>query len=454
MILSASTGFWFCCRKVLNKAAPTALVLGLVACAQQPGTDTAANTSSDVVGPNTLNVADAAIQSGDPYMALSITQSVLKDNPDNVDALVHEGNAYYALNRCLPAEAAYQTALKYDAKSSPAETGLGRCLLKSDPAAAEKAFLAAVAADPGNAAAWSDIGVARDLQGNFKGAVGPYQKSILINPGSTATVVDLGLSLAISGHGPEALQYLGPLATSQEATPKIREDYAVALIASGEDERARDILAVDLPPDQVQQAMDGFSALISNSIQQLPAPPPPRATQPIVATPPVSEAPVPPTTSAPAAAEADTVSAPHVVEAKTVPVPASVQHMAAVPLTTNTLEPKADTGPVVPYVADTGGAPVPVQQLAAPAARTSASGTVAVQLGALDSVDAAKVQWNQISAAAPSLFHDKSPDISEAVVKGKTYYRLRVDGFANQLDAARFCGEVSAAGDACTVADF
>ncbi len=39
-----------------------------------------------------------------------------------------------------------------------------------------------------------------------------------------AAEVNLGLSSAPSGKGPEALQYLGPLATGQAATPKIRAD--------------------------------------------------------------------------------------------------------------------------------------------------------------------------------------------------------------------------------------
>ena len=440
-------------RKALRQAVPAFLALvGLAACTQPQ--NSAVNASTGSVGPNTLNVADAAISGGDPNMALSISQSVLKEDPDNVDALVHEGDAYYALNRCLPAQAAYQTALQFDAKSSPAETGLGRCLLKTDPADAEKAFMAAVAADPGNGAAWSDIGVARDLQGNFNGAVQPYQQSILINPGSVATVVNLGLSLALSGHGAEALQYLGPLATGQEATPKIREDYAAALIAAGDDEKARSVLAIDLPPDQVQQAMDGFSALIANSISNPAPPPPPAPTQPVVASPPVSATPTPLATNSPAPPPAAPLPPP-VVTPPSAPPPVSNDPNAAY------------TGPSpIPGAvsSSTPGPASPPPKPLAPAANAASTapmptvsnppGSFAVQLGALNSSPAASDQWNKITASAPSLFQGKSPDIREAVVKGRTYYRLRVDGFSSNVDAARFCGEVSAAGYACTVANF
>lgn len=233
-------------------------ILILAACTQQ-----STGPAPVAAGPDTLNVADAAIAGGDPSMALSVSQSVLQSDPGNVDALIHEGDAYYALQRGPSAIAAYTLALKTDPKSSLAETGLGRCLIKTDPKSAEAAFAQAVQDDPGNAAALNDLGVARDLQQNFAGAADAYQQALLAQPGLISAEVNLGLSLALSGNGQEALQYLGPLATSQDATPKIRQDYAAALVASGRDSEARTVLSIDLPPGQVDSAMAGFNAVIA-----------------------------------------------------------------------------------------------------------------------------------------------------------------------------------------------
>jgi Flp pilus assembly protein TadD len=255
----------------MKRSAPifACLILTLAACTpQQSGPQPQADASA---APDTLNVADAAIAGGDPSMALSVSQSVLQTNPHDVDALIHEGDAYYALQRCTDAVAAYTLALGADPKSSEAETGLGRCLLKTDPKAAEAALTLAVQDDPGNAAALDDLGIARDLQGNFAGAVAPYQQALLAQPGSVAAEVNLGLSLALSGNGPEALQYLGPLATGPDATARIRENYAAALVASGRDDEARRVLNVDLPPDQVDSAMAGFTAILANAQQPLSA---------------------------------------------------------------------------------------------------------------------------------------------------------------------------------------
>ncbi len=419
----------------------------LAGCVQeQSGGSTAPSAQ---VSPSTLNVADAAIAGGDPNMALSVSQSVLATDSTNVDALVHEGDAYYALGRCPAADAAYQLALDHDAKAGAAETGLGRCLLKTDPAAAEAALEAAVQDDPGNAAAWNDLGIARDLRGNFAGAVHPYQQALLANPALTAAEVNLGLSLALSGNGPQALQYLGPLATGQGATPKIREDYAAALVASGRSDEAKQVLAVDLPPDQVISAMDGFTALIAQS--QIP-PPPPASPAPTVTSVPVDQ--VASTPMQPAAGPApltpaaplppDTSTAAYVPDNST----AAYTGPSPIPVTASSSTPGPVTEPVPALKAVAAASPPP-----APVA-TSASGTDSVQLGALNSSDAAQRAWKTITGATPALFTGKSPDIQSATVNGKTFYRLRVGGFASKADAAKFCGEVSAAGNACTVANF
>ena len=429
----------------------------LAGCAQTQAT-TAPTPVSSAVGPDTLNVADAAIAGGDPNMALSISQSVLATDAGNVDALVHEGDAYYALDRCPPAEAAYELALQHDAKATAAETGLGRCLLKTDPRAADAAFSSAVQDDSGNAAAWNDIGIARDLEGNFAGAVNPYQQALLANPAMTAAEVNLGLSLALSGNGPEALQYLGPLATGQDSTPKIREDYAAALVADGRPDEARQVLAVDLPPDQVNRAMDGYSALIAQSLQPpppLPAPPPTVANVPTAT---VAQAPIlQSTTPAPPAALSPAVISPAAPPQPAAPAYVPDNSTAAytgpspIPVTASSSMP----GPVAPATTPApqmAPAPAPAASITPPPA--ASTGGTSVQLGALNTPTAAEREWRNISGATPALFSGREPEILPATVNGKTFYRLRLGGFGSAADAQAFCGKVLATGNACTVANF
>jgi Flp pilus assembly protein TadD len=350
------------------------LALTLAGCAQTqtqtPAPATSANESSGV-----MNVVDAAIAGGDPSMALKVSQTVLASDPHNLDALYHEGAAYYAMNRCMDAIAVYKVALTVDQKSSEADVGIGRCLLRRDAVTAEQMFEAAVANDPDNASALNDLGIARDLQANHAGAQQAYQQALLLQPGSVSTEVNLGMSLALSGDGPDALQYLGPLATSQEATPKIREDYAAALVAAGRPDEARAVLAIDLPADGVQQLMADFALAISTpppaaaptvapAVSAPAAPAPieaqPLATQAVAPMPVASAAPVPvaPSPAAPSPA-APSPAAP----VKAGPPPAA-QADAAPP-------PAAPTAP--PVVVSTAAAPAS----AAPAGAAAAGAALA-----------------------------------------------------------------------------
>jgi Flp pilus assembly protein TadD len=422
-----------------------------------PQPQSTADMVSTTPQPAELNVADAAIAGGDPSMALSVSQSVLKDNPDNVQALVHEGDAYYALGRCPASEAAYQLALTQDPKSTAAETGLGRCLLKTDPAAAEAALMQAVQDDPGNADALNDLGIARDLQGNFAGAVDPYRRALLANPGDEAAEVNLGLSLALSGDGPAALQYLGPLATGPGANAKTREDYAAGLVAIGRIAEAKRVLSVDLAPDQADAAIAGFSAVIANAQAPLPASPPQQQaapTAPQVQTASVSVAPLPgspaPLTPSPpppvppmTAPPADNAPQnPNAAYTGPSPIAGAVSSSTGTP-------PPASAAPMAPHHPEAAAPATPAASMAG-----SAAGAYQVQLGALASQDDAQHQWDRISGAMPALFSDKQPEIRAATVNGRTYYRLRTGNFDSKADAAKFCGEVSAAGNACTLANF
>ncbi|OYV24321.1 MAG: hypothetical protein B7W99_02940, partial [Rhodospirillales bacterium 20-58-10] len=447
----------------------------LAACAKTPVQMPASTDGNG--GPGALNVADAAIAGGDPTMALSVSQSALESDPNNVDALIHEGNAYYALGRCPAAEAAYNLALTHDPKSSPAETGLGRCFIKTDPVQAEHALVLAVQDDPGNAAAFNDLGIARDLEGNFAGAVEPYRKALVAQPGMKAAEINLGLSLALSGNGQEALQYLGPLATSQTATPKIREDYSAALVATGQIAEARHVLSIDLPPSDVDKAIDGFNAIIADAQQPLPAsePPAPPTTPQVpttavttttlttpapsaaTVTPPTATPPTPPSSATPAqiapsltstnTSTSTTITSPAAPPAA--PSASDVADITAPPPDTSSSAANTPSPAVIaPPVA------VPPSATTADSSATAAPGMYQVQLGALPSQAQAQHIWDKLSSANPALFADKTPNIESATVKGKTYYRLRTGSFATKADAGKFCGEVSAAGSVCTLANF
>ena len=103
--------------------------------------------------------------------------------------------------------------------------------------------------------------------------------------------------------------------------------------------------------------------------------------------------------------------------------------------------------------------PVALELAAAPAAPSDAAaeieiagleaGTRLVQLGAFDAPDLARAEWDRLAATYPEFFASRDRIIQEAVTGGRTFFRLRAHGFADLMDARRFCTALLAEGSAC-----
>lgn len=71
-------------------------------------------------------------------------------------------------------------------------------------------------------------------------------------------------------------------------------------------------------------------------------------------------------------------------------------------------------------------------------------GTRLVQLGAFDTPEIARAQWNQLSAQFSPFMEGKKRIVMEAKSGGRTFYRLRAQGFEDIGDARRFCSALVA----------
>ncbi len=78
-----------------------------------------------------------------------------------------------------------------------------------------------------------------------------------------------------------------------------------------------------------------------------------------------------------------------------------------------------------------------------------AAGTRLVQLGAFDDPEQARLEWDRLAAAYPEFFASRDRIVQEAVSGGRTFFRLRAHGFADLMDARRFCTALLAEGAAC-----
>ncbi len=208
-----------------------------------------------------LRVADIELASGAPEAALQVAQDLATRQPRDAAVLIRLGQANAALGRRQAAETSFRQALTYQPGRLDAAFGLARLHLGNDPAKALKELQLLAVRQPGDARILTDLGVAYDLEAQPRDAQSSYRKAIDIDPSLVSTQVDLGLSLALSGHPTEALKILGPLAQAADVAPRVREDYAVAATLAGHTDDAVAILGHELPREQVLAAVTAYQAL-------------------------------------------------------------------------------------------------------------------------------------------------------------------------------------------------
>lgn len=105
--------------------------------------------------------------------------------------------------------------------------------------------------------------------------------------------------------------------------------------------------------------------------------------------------------------------------------------------------------PASATVADVTAAPTPAP--VAPTVTTAAIpvGTKLVQLGAYPSPETAAAAWTKLESDFSDYLSGKEQLIQEASSGGRTFYRLRAQGFAELSDARRFCAALEAGNADC-----
>jgi hypothetical protein len=207
--------------------------------------------------------------------------------------------------------------------------------------------------------------------------------------------VNLALSLAMSGRADDAAPLVRPLASAPNASRSPRHDLAAVLATGGDRSEAERILAQDLPPDQVNQALSIFAA----------------------ANPPSSVA--------------------RTIDAPSAPPVASPNNSASAA--------QANAAP-----ADTAAANAdPVSAVSTSAGPAGARPMV--QLGSLVSSDSAAAEWHRMQKQMPGLLADRRPIVVQSENTRGARWNVRTAGFAGTGEARDFCQAVKARGLSCYV---
>ncbi len=371
-----------------------------------------------------LRVADAALVAGAPEVALRVADLTLERDPRNVEALVTKGDTLYAMGLREEARTAYRQAVNLDPTLAVAQLGLGRTLVQSDPAAAETAFLAAVASRPDDSAALNDVGIARDLLGRHAEAQEAYRRALAIAPAAADVKVNLGLSLALTGNRSAAVEVLREAAAVPEAIQGRGKELAAALALAGDAVGAHQLASAGVP----QAGAPSIAAA------EIPRPPIMAGREEPVAAKPKQDKPVAARLLTPierddpdvlpGIAKAPVAAVGHVdLESPGGDTPDALVGMAPLRVSKSSKDPVAVDSPQ------------PSSKLAFPAPETGAF----VQLASLHSLDDARYEWRRLTRRFSDLLSGHTPVIVQADALGQTYWCLRTFGFTDLEGATAMC---------------
>jgi Flp pilus assembly protein TadD len=292
--------------------------------------------------------------------------------------------------------------------------------------------------------------------------------------GEIATA-DLGLALALAGQPERGIHLMSNAIRAGDNTAKMRQNLAYSYALAGRWREARLMAAQDVPADQLNDRIEQWALMASPdawhtrvaALLQVPAgiSDAGQPTQLALANNPSIEQLASRATAvaaadsaelAPLALASTPVSAAPVVESvrEEAPVPARVNDFQAAFATPSPVAQDAARFVQSPVVQPTPARTAARSVAAAtapgvPASRAAASGdgTHLVQLGSFSSEQGARRAWGIYVRNYPELAgHDMV--ISEAVVRGKRYWRVSAAGFGRSSSNA-MCGRVKASGNGC-----
>ncbi|HLV06120.1 MAG TPA: tetratricopeptide repeat protein, partial [Croceibacterium sp.] len=369
-----------------------------------------AGCTTQAAPPATLSAtkAEQALASGKHSQAIEHAEAAVLAEPHNAEYRSILASAYLDAGRFASAETTYKDAMQLGDQS------------------------------PRNALS---LALALSAQGKYPDA------AALLNQweGRIATS-DLGLALALAGQPERGIHLMSNAIRSGENTAKMRQNLAYSYALAGRWREARLMAEQDVPADQVGDRIEQWAAMAAPeawhvriaSLLDVPAHAA-DAGQPVqlalANTPSIDQL----------AAEATALAAVDVPE----PAPlAAVTPGGELPALAAPAQPSFEAAfatpapaPAVPQAPRVAQAPV-AQPAPAPrngavtaAAAQRAEGTHLIQLGSFSSEQGARRAWSVFTKRYPALSGHEMV-ISEAVVRGKRYWRVSAAGFARSSAAS------------------
>ncbi|EKE09336.1 MAG: hypothetical protein ACD_16C00192G0018 [uncultured bacterium] len=213
--------------------------------------------ASDIISPPhtehpKLITAQMARSRGDVPEAIHDFREVIKEDVLCEPAYIGLGFSLLDVNAIPESKLTFEKAITLFPKSSDAYVGLGMVHLVMDqPENALEAFEKALCKNPHSARALNGYGIALDMLGDHELAQANYRAAMDLDPLAISYESNLALSMALAGHEAEAIRILERLVCSPNATPRVRQNLALAYGLAGDTNMAKKIGRMDLSDDMV-----------------------------------------------------------------------------------------------------------------------------------------------------------------------------------------------------------
>ena len=441
-------------RKLLKKLALSGFVLGVATGCSGMGKMAEAPSraaGAPALATNSADKARAALEAGKPSKAVGLAEAAVAGSPRDAGFRALLGQAYLNDGRFASASAALTEAMELGATDSNTILSLT---------------------------------LSQIAQGKNAEAV-----SLLTRHRDTVPAPDLGLALALAGDAEGSLYVLGQAARAEGAEARTRQNFAHPRARAGRRAQARRLASHGLSRAHLEGRMAEWSKLAEQPNAQV-------RVAGLIGTEAQQDAGMPVRLALSNFADtqmaaAEPVSAPAVLASAD---PAPVADYAPPPPVL------ADAGSTIrsvelPMPVRTEGGVVPVTELPQPtpagemilaetapyraAPRAQGEGRIrpaqqqalelatvlipkamgfdaknpdgwAVQLGAYDSLAIAKEKWGTLKKRNNMLGNFPASSHA-ATIKGRTYYRLTVNGLASRTDATSLCNQLKAQGQTCFI---
>jgi len=196
---------------------------------------------------DTLRLATVTQQDGNFAAAVGLYRKLLDDGANSLQVRLGLGDSLLGTGDLSGAVEQYQVAATLAPRDPAPELGLGRVyLVEKKPASALASYDLALQDGPQNLVAFNGKGVALDLLDRHDEAQRVYRQGLAIDPSDRNIRNNLGLSLVFTKKYDEAITILTTLAQEPDATPRNRQNLALALGLDGDKNNAQMVASRDL----------------------------------------------------------------------------------------------------------------------------------------------------------------------------------------------------------------